>query len=110
MATKSAQNIIEVKHFKMVFADKTVIKDLSFEVKQGETFGLLGSNGCGKTTTAKLQPSAHYLAFMSQLPASFLLMVRNSRPDTTFALAIFRKNAAFTRKKTSSMLWFISVA
>ena len=53
MATKSAQNIIEVKHFKMVFADKTVIKDLSFEVKQGETFGLLGSNGCGKTTTIR---------------------------------------------------------
>lgn len=37
----------------MVFADKTVIKDLSFEVKRGETFGLLGSNGCGKTTTIR---------------------------------------------------------
>ncbi len=53
MINKTAPNIIEVKHFKMVFADKTVIKDLSFEVKQGETFGLLGSNGCGKTTTIR---------------------------------------------------------
>ncbi len=50
---KSENNIIEVKHFKMVFADKTVIKDLSFEVKQGEIFGLLGSNGSGKTTTIR---------------------------------------------------------
>ena len=56
--TKSAKtvakdNIIEVKHYKMVFADKTVIKDLSFEVKKGEVFGLLGSNGSGKTTTIR---------------------------------------------------------
>jgi len=46
-------NIVEVKNFKMVFGDKTVIKDLSFSVKQGEIFGLLGSNGCGKTTTIR---------------------------------------------------------
>ena len=37
----------------MDFGNKTVIKDLSFEVKKGETFGLLGSNGSGKTTTIR---------------------------------------------------------
>ncbi len=46
-------NIIEVKHFKMAFGNKTVIKDLNFEVKKGEIFGLLGSNGSGKTTTIR---------------------------------------------------------
>lgn len=45
--------IVEVKHFKMKFENKTVIKDLSFEVKKGEIFGLLGSNGSGKTTTIR---------------------------------------------------------
>lgn len=49
----TTKNIVEVKHFKMVFADKTVIKDLSFNVKKGEIFGLLGSNGSGKTTTIR---------------------------------------------------------
>lgn len=49
----TTKNIVEVKHFKMVFADKTVIKDLSFDVKKGEIFGLLGSNGSGKTTTIR---------------------------------------------------------
>lgn len=34
----------------MSFGRKTVIKDLSFSVKKGEVFGLLGSNGSGKTT------------------------------------------------------------
>ena len=45
--------MIEVKNFKMAFNGKTVIKDLSFEVNNGEIFGLLGSNGSGKTTTIR---------------------------------------------------------
>ncbi len=46
-------NLITVNHFKMTFGDKTVIKDLSFTVQKGEIFGLLGSNGSGKTTTIR---------------------------------------------------------
>ena len=37
----------------MKFGNKTVIKDLSFDVFQGEVFGFLGSNGSGKTTTLR---------------------------------------------------------
>jgi len=37
----------------MDFGKKTVIKDLSFTIGKGETFGLLGSNGSGKTTTIR---------------------------------------------------------
>lgn len=47
------KSIVEVKNFKMALSDKTVIKDLSFDVKKGEIFGLLGSNGSGKTTTLR---------------------------------------------------------
>lgn len=47
------KNIVEVNNFKMVFGNKTVIKDLSFEVKKGEIFGFLGANGSGKTTTVR---------------------------------------------------------
>ena len=47
------KNIVEVRNFKMKFGNKTVISDLSFEVKKGEIFGLLGSNGSGKTTTLR---------------------------------------------------------
>lgn len=42
--------IIDVDHFSMVFGKNKVIDDLTFEVHRGETFGLLGSNGSGKTT------------------------------------------------------------
>lgn len=44
---------IEIKHFKMAFNGKTVIKDLNFTIQKGEIFGLLGSNGSGKTTTIR---------------------------------------------------------
>jgi len=37
----------------MQFGPTTVIDNLSFEVQRGETFGLLGSNGSGKTTTIR---------------------------------------------------------
>jgi ABC-2 type transport system ATP-binding protein len=49
-----SQNIISVTDFQMRFGDRVVIKNLSFEVKRGEVFGFLGSNGSGKTTTLRV--------------------------------------------------------
>ncbi|MDO5343935.1 MAG: ATP-binding cassette domain-containing protein [Candidatus Saccharibacteria bacterium] len=50
---KTTEPIVEIRGFRMAFGDKTVIKDLSFEVRRGEAFGFLGSNGSGKTTTLR---------------------------------------------------------
>lgn len=47
------KDIITVDHFKMAFDKTTIIDDVSFAVRRGETFGLLGSNGSGKTTTIR---------------------------------------------------------
>lgn len=45
--------LIEVQDFTMKFDRTTVIDSLSFTVAKAETFGLLGSNGSGKTTTIR---------------------------------------------------------
>ena len=49
----STDCVLDVRDFRMDFGATTVIRDLSFDVRRGETFGLLGSNGCGKTTTIR---------------------------------------------------------
>ena len=50
------ESIISIKNFRMQFGKTEVIKNLSFNVKRGETFGFLGSNGSGKTTTIRILP------------------------------------------------------
>ena len=45
------ENIIEIKKLNKIY-DKTIaVKDLSFVINKGKIIGLLGPNGCGKTTT-----------------------------------------------------------
>ena len=43
--------VIEVIDLKKSYGDYEVLKGISFQVKRGETFALLGVNGAGKTTT-----------------------------------------------------------
>src|SRR5690554_4352084 len=48
------ENAIEVKDLRKSFKDAEVLKGVDFEVKRGEIFALLGSNGAGKTTIVKI--------------------------------------------------------
>lgn len=48
------ENIITVKNLTKRYGDKTTVKGINFEVREGEVFGILGPNGAGKTTTLEM--------------------------------------------------------
>jgi ABC-type oligopeptide transport system ATPase subunit len=61
---KMDDTLLEVKGLKMYFpvtkgllrrkvAEVKAVDDVSFHVKTGETLGLVGETGCGKTTTGR---------------------------------------------------------
>ena len=42
---------LEVKNLKKKFKDFNAVKNINFSINAGQTLGVLGPNGCGKTTT-----------------------------------------------------------
>ena len=49
-------NILEVKNLNMSYetleGSVAAVKDVSFSLKEGESFGIVGESGCGKTSVA----------------------------------------------------------
>ena len=79
-----SQALLEVKNLKVYYpvkvrknalaSEKRFVKavdDISFSIRQGETFGLVGESGCGKSTTGKtivrlLKPTGGQVLFEGQ--------------------------------------------
>jgi ATP-binding cassette subfamily F protein uup len=49
-----SKNIISVEHLQKAFAEKVVCNDASFGIHEGDKIGLIGINGCGKTTLLRM--------------------------------------------------------
>jgi branched-chain amino acid transport system ATP-binding protein len=71
--------MLQVSGLKRVFGGLVAVRDVSFEVRQGDFLGLIGPNGAGKTTvfnvvSGVLRPSAGSVRFLGQdisgLPAN----------------------------------------
>jgi oligopeptide/dipeptide ABC transporter ATP-binding protein len=81
MANKSASNsvLLELRHLRKFFpiqkgflrrtvGNVRAVDDVSFLIREGETLGLVGESGCGKTTTARcilraMQPTSGEILF-----------------------------------------------
>ncbi len=47
------ESLLKVEHLCQYFGDVKAVDDVSFDIKKGEVFGLVGESGCGKTTTGR---------------------------------------------------------
>jgi len=48
------QNSIEAINLSKLYGSKEAVKEINFKIKKNEIIGLLGPNGCGKTTTIEM--------------------------------------------------------
>jgi ABC-type transporter Mla maintaining outer membrane lipid asymmetry ATPase subunit MlaF len=53
METAERTPVISVEHLIARFGGNTVFDDISFDIRKGEIFVILGGSGCGKTTMLK---------------------------------------------------------
>ena len=62
MSESRNENLVEVSHLKQYFQINTgmfsskplkAVDDVSFDIRRGETLGLVGESGCGKTTVGR---------------------------------------------------------
>ena len=101
------KNMVDVSHFKMAFEGKVVIKDLSFTVKKGEIFGLLGANGSGKTTTIR-----SLLGFYTPTGGELLIDGREYNPeDSKVTVGYLPEERGLYRKENviDTMLYFATL-
>ena len=47
---QSSKRVLEAKNVSARIADTTVLRDFSFKLQRGQVLGVMGPNGCGKTT------------------------------------------------------------
>lgn len=85
---EASVNALEVRNLSISFGGVRALKDVSFDVKDGEIVGLIGPNGAGKTTLVNCvsryyQPAAGDIKFHG---ASIL----RKRPDQLLGLGISR--------------------
>jgi len=97
------------QYFRLGRKDLKAVDDVSFEIKKGESFGLVGESGCGKTTTGRSIIKLYNITsgnvyFKGQRIGagirSYQDAIKNARTDAAKKIKALRseKNADETRK------------
>lgn len=99
-----------VFHNNKKYENRVVLKDISFTVKKGEAIGLIGHNGCGKSTTLKLLTRIMYpdsgTIIMNGRVSSLIELGAGFHPDMSGRENIYINASIFglTRKEIDARL------
>ena len=90
---KEAEGMVEAEHVKFGYLpDKTVLHDLSFTAKPGETIAIVGHTGAGKTTIINL-----LMRFYDPDSGEFRV---DGKPHTAYTMESLRRNYAMVLQDT----------
>jgi ABC-2 type transport system ATP-binding protein len=75
-------SVIEVSGIRKAYGSTVAVSDVSFEVTQGEIFGLIGPNGAGKTTTMECvegvrRPDSGKISILGLDPVRDIYQIQN---------------------------------
>jgi len=98
-----SEPIVSIDKFRMKFGENVVIDDLSFDVRSGETFAFLGSNGSGKTTTIRT-----LLGIFEPTAGTLLVKGQKYGPQLSSILGYLPEERGLYKKESvlSTMLYF----
>src|SRR5262245_17217027 len=54
VCAKSGRTVLELKHIRKVYGEKTVFGDISLHIERGDRIALVGPNGSGKSTLMRM--------------------------------------------------------
>ena len=87
---------LSLKNISKKYKDKEILKNISFDIKEGELVCILGSSGCGKTTLLNIIGG-----FVSDYSGDVLLSnenINNIPPEKREIATVFQSYGLFTHK------------
>jgi len=78
----SGKRVIKARNLNISFGDKPIIKDFSTNIVRGDKIGIIGDNGCGKSTlikilTGNLEPDSGTIKLGTNLEIAYLDQLRS---------------------------------
>ena len=89
-----AKNIISIKNLKKAFSEKTICENETFGIHEKDKIGLIGINGCGKTTLLKMlvgteSPDDGTITFRKNIKTAYLPQIPQLNPELSIYEQIY---------------------
>ena len=81
---KQKKTILSLKNISLSFQNRQILENISFEINQGEIFGMLGPNGVGKSTifnlvTGLIKPDNGDIVIKEEIVNEYPIFLRTAK-------------------------------